>query len=42
LKTWLYAAGCVVLPALWGLVMYAVFNRFQRKRKHPPPIDYMI
>jgi len=41
-KVWLYAAACVVIPALWGLIMYAVFNRFHRKRKQPPPIDYMI
>jgi len=38
----LYAAACVVVPALWGLAMYKVFGRVQRQRKGPPPIDYMI
>ncbi len=37
----LYAAACVVVPALWGLTMYVVFGRVQRQRKGPPPIDYM-
>jgi hypothetical protein len=45
-----YAVACVVLPALWGVLMYYVFGLVQRRRRrgaaheapNPPPIDYSI
>jgi hypothetical protein len=45
-----YAVACIVLPALWGVLMYHVFGLVQRRRgrramheaSHPPPIDYSI
>lgn len=30
--TWLYAAACVVVPALWGGVAAWIFGRIDRKR----------
>ncbi|MBI3202598.1 MAG: hypothetical protein IT377_08665 [Polyangiaceae bacterium] len=48
MKSWLFAASCVVLPALWGVAMYFAFGAVERRRKRllpkdpPPPIDYSI
>jgi hypothetical protein len=43
---WLYVAACVVGPALWGILMYFVFEVIdKRKRRAPgdePPVDYSI
>lgn len=45
---WLYAVSCVVLPAVWGVLMYFAFGALERRRKKssakdaPPPIDYSI
>jgi hypothetical protein len=45
---WLYAIACVVVPAAWGVAMFAVFNVFDRRRAAPrdrqsrPPVDYSI
>ena len=38
-----YAGACVVLPAVWAVAMFFAFNRlYRRRKKEPPPIDYMI
>jgi len=45
-----YAIACVVLPALWGVLMYYAFGFVQRRRERrstrragdPPPADYSI
>ncbi|HMR09207.1 MAG TPA: hypothetical protein PKA88_25680, partial [Polyangiaceae bacterium] len=43
-----YIAACVLVPALWGVLMYFVFGWWQRRRQgkalenRPPPIDYSI
>jgi hypothetical protein len=45
-----YAVACVILPALWGVLVYLVFGLLQRRRARrigrapgdPPPIDYSI
>jgi len=29
---WLHAALCVVVPALWGVVMYHLFNAVAKRR----------
>jgi uncharacterized membrane protein len=42
---WGYALLCVTVPALWGLVMVAVFERWERRygrRSHRRRIDYSI
>jgi len=49
-RTLLYAFACLVLPALWGLVMVRVFGYWERRRLPArtrddpdlPPIDYSI
>ena len=44
----LYASACVLVPALWGVVMYHVFGWIQRRTRRGgpkadvPPIDYSI
>ncbi|MBK8995563.1 MAG: hypothetical protein IPM35_07435 [Myxococcales bacterium] len=44
----LYVAACVVLPAVWGVLMYFAFGALERRRQKnvrrdaPPPIDYSI
>lgn len=48
MPAWLFAVSCVVLPAVWGVLMYFVFGAFQRRYERvvrkdaPPPIDYSI
>lgn len=44
MDSWLYAAVCLVVPALWGLSMYALFGAWERRKKpgELPPIDYSI
>jgi hypothetical protein len=47
---WMYVAGCLALPALWGAVSYVGFDYIRRKmrsratppRADVPPADYMI
>ena len=45
---WLYALACVVVPGVWGVIMFYVFNAVGRRRAQreqrdrPPPIDYSI
>lgn len=48
MPSWLFAVLSVVLPAVWGVLMYVVFGAIERRRKRsaakdaPPPIDYSI
>ncbi|MCA9596889.1 MAG: hypothetical protein KC776_26420 [Myxococcales bacterium] len=42
-----YALACVVVPAVWGVLMYFVFGYWDARRRRapkdgPPPIDYSI
>ena len=50
---WLHAGLCVVVPGVWGVVMYFAFNAASRRAAEvvtrpsdsgdqPPPIDYSI
>lgn len=44
---WLHVAACVVVPGVWGVLMYFAFSAFDRRRgestqEGPPPIDYSI
>ncbi len=44
---WLHVLACVVVPAVWGGVMYLAFNVVDRRRTRRssddvPPIDYSI
>ncbi len=44
---WLYALLCLVVPALWGVLMYYLFGWIQRRRRQvtredAPPVDYSI
>ncbi len=43
---WAYGAICVLVPALWSLVLSRVVLRLERKRKAAgaatPPVDYSI
>jgi len=45
---WLYAAACVAVPAVWGIIMYLAFNLVDRRHRDErpdaelPPIDYTI
>lgn len=43
---YLYAALAVVVPAVWGVLMYFVFGVLDKKAKKsgegPPPVDYSI
>jgi hypothetical protein len=44
----LYVAACVLVPALWGVLMFFVFGWWHKRRQgkalenRPPPIDYSI
>ena len=48
MSLWLYSGLCVVVPAIWGIVMYFAFNALASRRQEqqragdPPPIDYSI
>ena len=33
--TWMYAAGCVILPFVWGLIVEFSFRRLGNKRRKP-------
>jgi hypothetical protein len=44
---WLYAALCVLVPAVWAVAMYFLFGwvdrrRAARNKNDLPPIDYSI
>jgi hypothetical protein len=45
---WLHATLCVLIPAVWGVIMYFVFDLLRKRRltqrrdDDPPPIDYSI
>ena len=46
---WLYAALCVVIPALWALLMFRLVTALERRGAPPepprdslPPPDYSI
>jgi hypothetical protein len=48
-NAYVYAAACVVLPAVWGVAMHYVFGFVLRRSgaraappERPPPIDYEI
>lgn len=43
-RGWLYALACVVVPAVWGVVVAAAFSRFDRRsgRRGGRPVDYAI
>jgi hypothetical protein len=47
IRTALYTAACLAVPAVWAVIMFKVFELVRRAspRKKPdkdPPIDYMI
>lgn len=47
MSSWLYVVACVVVPGVWGVVMYHAFGFIERRRKQrtksdPPPVDYSI
>ncbi|MBK7579120.1 MAG: hypothetical protein IPI67_02850 [Myxococcales bacterium] len=48
MSAWLYPLACVVLPGVWGVLMYFAFGAFERRRRTSvkkdalPPIDYSI
>ena len=48
MSEWGYAALCVVVPAVWGILMYYAFGALDRRRRNlskrgdPPPVDYSI
>ncbi|HLK10252.1 MAG TPA: hypothetical protein VKW76_02625 [Candidatus Binatia bacterium] len=48
MPAWLYALLCLAVPAVWGVVMFWVFDLWHRRRRRedlragPPPIDYSI
>jgi len=48
MSSWLYVAACVVVPAVWGVLMYWAFGALDRRRRRaarndaPPPVDYSI
>lgn len=45
---WLHALACVLVPGLWGVLMYFVVSALSRRKltrdteNAPPPIDYSI
>ncbi|MCW5890564.1 MAG: hypothetical protein KIT14_08430 [bacterium] len=43
-RGWLYACACIVVPAAWGVLVAAVFNRIDRRRgrRDGRPVDYAI
>jgi hypothetical protein len=40
----MYALACVVVPAVWGVVVATVFTRWDRRsgRRDGRPVDYAI
>lgn len=43
-RGWLYALACMVVPAVWGVVVAMVFTRWERRngRRDGRPVDYAI
>lgn len=48
IRSWLYALACVLVPAVWGGLMYLVFGWWRARRgtlpprREKPPVDYII
>ncbi len=44
----IYVIACVIVPGVWGVVMYYAFGLWDRRRQKqiqrdaPPPVDYSI
>ena len=48
MSNWAYAILCIVAPALWSLILHAVFRAVEKRQKRfrreseAPPVDYSI
>ena len=48
MSDWLFALACVVLPGVWGAVMFLAFRAYDKQRRKAgkrddlPPVDYSI
>jgi hypothetical protein len=38
LKLVLIVAGCLVLPGVWGWLVYWAFHRLRLRQRFPPPV----
>lgn len=47
MNNWLYAGTCLVVPALWSLVLHRIFQYIEKRQRRfepdtKPPVDYSI